>query len=638
VTDRPSEQEIGEAILFDHASRKQFALLQTRRFLPLFLTQFLGAFNDNLFKTALTVVIVYGLGSANANLLTNLAAGLFILPFFLFSAAAGQLADKFDKSRIIRYTKMAEVAIMAFGFVAWSLGNATLLFVALLFMGTQSAFFGPSKYAILPQHLDETELVGGNAQLEMSTFVAILIGTIVGGLLSSADTSQLVGPVVVTIACLGLITSWRIPRAPAAAPELTIDWNPMRATRDMFRVARDHHYRVLLSIMGISWFWLLGSAYLTQIPNYVASYLHGGPSVATLLLGSFTAGIGLGALLCDRMSGHKIEIGLVPFGALGISLFGIHLSTHTIAEPTVPYDIAAFIAAGGLPVVIDIIGLTLFGGFFIVPLYAFVQQDSPPEQRARMIALNNIINAVFMVVAALFGAVMLQVSGVSIPALFLTLAIMNIVVSLFVFQQVPLFAARFFVWLLSHSIYRVRHEGLEHIPDEGPALLTCNHVSFVDTLLLTGAIRRPIRFIMTKRIFDIPGLNFIFRTVRAIPILPKAEDAAAYEAAFDEIDHALEKGELVCIFPEGTLTTHGEINEFKPGVQKILARRSVKVVPMALRGLWGSLFSAEGGFFKGGPKRLFGRIDVVAGSAIDPADVSPEHLEDQIRALRGDRR
>jgi 1-acyl-sn-glycerol-3-phosphate acyltransferase len=618
-------------------SRKQFALLQTQRFLPLFLTQFLGAFNDNLFKTALTVVIVYGLDSSNANLLTNLAAGLFILPFFLFSAAAGQLADRHDKSRIIRFSKLAEVAIMAFGLLAWSIGSTVLLFVALLFMGTQSAFFGPSKYAILPQHLGETELVGGNAQLEMSTFVAILIGTIIGGILSTAESRHLVGPICLGIAGLGLITSWRIPRAPAAAPDLKIDWNPLRATTTMFRFARDNHYSVLLSIMGISWFWLLGSAYLTQIPNYTASYLHGGPAVTTLLLGSFTAGIGLGALLCDRMSGHKIEIGLVPFGALGISLFGLHLSSHTLAVPLTPYDIAGFIEAGGLPIMFDILGLTLFGGFFIVPLYAFVQQQSPPEQRARMIALNNIINALFMVVAALFGVVMLQLSGVTIPELFWTLAIMNIAVSLFVFKQVPLFAARFFIWLLSHSIYRVRHEGLTNIPDTGAALLTCNHVSFVDTLLINGAIRRPIRFIMTKRIFDIPGLSFVFRTLRAIPIASKSEDPVAYEAAFDEVDAALAAGDLVCIFPEGALTTDGQIHEFKPGMQKILARRPVAVIPLALRGLWGSLFSAHGGFFKGGPKRLLGRIDVVAGTPIPADRVTPESLAGVIGQLRGDK-
>jgi len=619
------------------ASAHQFALLGARRFLPLFLTQLLGAFNDNLYKPALTVVIVYGISRGATDLLTNLAAGLFILPFFLFSAAAGQLADKYDKARIIRLTKAAEVAIMAVGLFAWSHGNIVLLFTALFFMGAQSAFFGPSKYAILPEHLGATELVGGNAQLEMSTFVAILLGTIVGGVLGDPTLNHLVGPVVVGVAVLGLVTSLAIPKAQSAAPALTVEWNPLRASVDMFRFARNHHYSVLLSIMGISWFWLLGSAYLTQIPNYVAATLNGGPGVVTLLLGGFTGGIGIGALLCDRLSGHKIEIGLVPFGALGLSLFGIHLSTQTLPAAGVPYDVATFLTGGGLPILLDVVGLTLFGGFFIVPLYAFVQQQSPADQRARMIALNNIINALFMVVAALFGAVMLKLSGVTIPELFLTLSVMNVVVSLFVFQQVPLFAARFLIWALSHSMYRVRHEGLEHIPDTGPALIACNHVSYVDALLLAGAIRRPVRFIMHKRIYDLPLLNFIFRTVRAIPIIGASEDPAAYDAAFEAIDQALAAGELVCIFPEGALTSDGDLNEFRPGISKILKRRPVPVVPMALCGLWGSFFSAKGGFFRN-PSRFWSRVDVVATAPLAPEAATPARLAARILELRGEMR
>jgi 1-acyl-sn-glycerol-3-phosphate acyltransferase len=617
-----------------HAER-QFALLRTRRFLPLFLTQFLGAFNDNLYKTALLVVVVFGLAESEADLLTNLAAGLFIAPFFLFSAAAGQLADRFDKARIIRLTKTAEIFIMALAAWGWATASTPLLFAALFLMGVQSAFFGPSKYAILPQHLGDRELVGGNAQLEMSTFAAILVGTIAGGALAASDGSRLLGPLVVSVAVLGLVTSCAIPAAPAQAPGLTIDWNPLRAAREMLRGAREKHYSVLLSILGISWFWLLGSAYLTQLPSYVAQNLYADSAVVTLLLGGFTAGIGIGALLCDRMSGHRIEIGLVPFGALGISLFGIHLSTQSLAPADTPHDLAGFFAAGGLPVLIDVVGLTMFGGFFIVPLYAFVQQRSPPEQRARMIALNNIVNALFMVVAAVLGALLLHVAGLSIPDLFLTLALMNIAVSLFVFRQVPLFAARFLIWVLSHTLYRVRHEGLEQIPQAGGALIACNHVSYVDALLLAGAVRRPIRFIMVKTIYDLPVLSFVFRTVKAIPIIGRRVDPEAYERAFHEVDRALAAGELVCIFPEGALTRDGELAAFKPGIEKILARRPVPVVPMALRGLWGSFFSAKGGFLRS-PSRFWSRVEVVAGAPLGPEGVTAAALAERILELRGE--
>ena len=615
----------------------QFALLRTRRFLPLFLTQFLGAFNDNLYKTALLVVVVFGLAQANADLLTNLAAGLFIAPFFLFSAAAGQLADRFDKARIIRLTKAAEIVIMALAGWGWAAGSTPLLFAALFLMGVQSAFFGPSKFAILPQHLGERELVGGNAQLEMSTFVAILVGTIAGGALAASGSSHLLGPLVVVVAVLGLVASFGIPPAPAQAPELVIDWNPVRAARDMLRDARQHHYSVLLSILGISWFWLLGSAYLTQLPNYVAENLNAGSGVVTLLLGGFTAGIGIGALLCDRLSGHRIEIGLVPFGALGISLFGFHLSSQSLPSADVPYDVAGFFVAGGLPVLVDVVGLTLFGGFFIVPLYAFVQQKSPSGHRARMIALNNIVNALFMVVAAVLGALLLHGAGMSIPELFLTLALMNVAVSVFVFQQVPLFAARFLIWALSHTMYRVRHEGLEHVPEEGGALIACNHVSYVDALLLAGAVRRPIRFIMVKTIYDLPVLNFVFRTVRAIPIIGRQVDRETYDNAFEEVDRALAAGELVCIFPEGALSRDGELAGFRPGIEKILARRPVPVVPMALRGLWGSFFSAKGGFMRS-PSRFWSRVEVVAEAPLPPQAVTAAGLAERILALRGERR
>lgn len=615
----------------------QFALLRSRRFLPLFLTQFLGAFNDNLYKTALMVVVVFGLAEANADLLTNVAAGLFIAPFFLFSAAAGQLADKFDKARIIRLAKTAEIIVMGLALWGWSAGSTVLLFAALFLMGVQSAFFGPSKYAILPQHLGERELVGGNAQLEMSTFMAILLGTIAGGAMAASNFAHLLGPVVVVVAVLGLMASLAIPSAPAQASGLDIDWNPVRAARRMLASARDNHYSVLLSILGISWFWLLGSAYLTQLPNYVAEHLHAGSAVVTLLLGGFTTGIGIGALLCDRMSGHKIEIGLVPFGALGISLFGIHLSTQSLPAGDAVYDLAGFFAAGGLPVLLDVVGLTLFGGFFIVPLYAFVQQKSPPEERARMIALNNIINALFMVIAAVLGALLLHGAGVGIPDLFLTLALMNIAVSVFVFQQVPLFAARFLIWVLSHTLYRVRHEGLQNIPEEGGALIVCNHVSYVDALLLAGAVRRPMRFIMVKTIYDLPVLNFVFRTVRAIPIIGRQTDPETYRNAFEAVDGALAAGELVCIFPEGMLTRDGELNEFKPGVEKILARRPVPVVPMALRGLWGSFFSGKGGFMRK-PSRFWSRVDVVAAAPLDPRQVTADGLAARVLELRGERR
>ncbi len=619
------------------AEHGQFELLRRRRFLPLFVTQFLGALNDNLFKASLTLWIVFQLLDANTDLLVNAAAGLFILPFFLLSTSAGQLADKIDKSRLIRRIKLAEILIMAMGAAAWLWGSAWLLFAVLLLLGAQSAFFGPSKYAILPQHLAEEELVAGNALLETGTFAAILLGTIFGGIIAGSSAPWVLAPIMVTFAVVGYLASRYIPNAEAPAPSLVVNWNPATQIVRSFNDTRKHHYSVLLSILGISWFWLMGSVYVTQIPNYVADYLHGGTGVVTLLLAAFSTGIGMGALLCDRLSGHKIEIGLVPFGALGLSIAAVHLTTLTLPPPDSTYTIGSFVAVGGLAVIVDLVLLSLFGAFFVVPLNAFVQQNAPEERRARILALNNLLNALFMLIAAIVGALLLTLVELSIPQLFLVMALMNIAVSLFIFQQVPLFAARFLVWLVGHSLYRVRHEGLDNIPDEGAAIIACNHVSFVDALLLAGAVRRPIRFIMIKSIYDLPVLNFVFRVARTIPITSRRDDPEAYQRAFEEIDRGLAAGDLLCIFPEGSLSPDGEIQDFKRGIEKIVSSRPVPVVPMALRGLWGSYFSAWGdGFFRHPFRRVWTKVDVVADKPWPPEMLDVQRLHDHVETMRGD--
>lgn len=622
-----------------HEEQGQFELLRSRRFLPLFVTQFLGALNDNLFKASLTLWIVFQLLDANTDLLVNAAAGLFILPFFLLSTSAGQIADKVDKSGLIRSIKLAEIVIMSAGALAWLWGNAWLMFAVLLLLGAQSAFFGPSKYAILPQHLAEEELVAGNALLETGTFAAILLGTIFGGIIAGSSVPWVLAPLLLVFAVIGYLASRSIPEARPPAPDLIVNWNPATQIVRSFNDTRKHHYSVLLSILGVSWFWLMGSVYVTQIPNYVADYLNGGTGVVTLLLAAFSTGIGIGALLCDRLSGHKIEIGLVPFGALGLSIAAIHLTTLALEPPVGTYNIGSFLAAGGTAVVADLVLLSVFGAFFVVPLNAFVQQNAPEEKRARILALNNLMNALFMLIAAGIGALLLTLAELSIPQLFLVMALMNIAVSLFIFQQVPLFATRFLVWLLGHSLYRVHHEGLHNIPDEGPAIIACNHVSFVDALLLAGAVRRPIRFIMIKSIYDLPVLNFVFRVARTIPITSRRDDPVAYERAFEEIDRSLAAGDLLCIFPEGSLSPDGEIHEFRPGIEKIVSGRPVPVIPMALRGLWGSYFSAWGeGFFKQPFRRIWTRVDVVADVPWPPEALNVERLHDHVAAMRGDRR
>ena len=622
----------------------QFGLLGQQRFAPFFYTQFLGAFNDNIFKNALLLLIAYQAASysrIDTDILNNIAAGLFILPFFLFSALAGQLADRYEKSGLIRVLKVTELLAMLGASAAFYYQSLWGLLAVLFLMGTQSAFFGPVKYSIIPQYLEEDELVSGNAFVEMGTFLAILLGTAGAGIMMQwPQPAVWVSVAVCAVALLGCFTSLWIPRAQAVAPQLRIRWNLISETASIVRYAYGNR-TVFLAILGISWFWFLGASYLTQLPNFSIEILYAQESVVTLLLCIFSVGIGIGSLLCDRMSGHRIEIGIVPLGSLGLSIFGLDLYfASDFSSAAELRSLGQFLQLdGAVRVLIDMAMIGIFGGFFIVPLYAMVQQRTEPQHRARVIAANNVLNALLMVLAALVAILLLGLAGLSKAEYFAVLALMNAAVAWFIYNEVPEFGMRFLVWLLGHSIYRVRHRGLEYIPQKGGAVLVCNHVSYVDALLLAGAVHRPIRFVMHKSIFDIPLLNYIFRAGRAIPICSRQDDSEIYERAFARIKKGLDKGELFCIFPEGKLTLDGSMNEFKPGIEKIIAASPVPVVPMALRGLWGSFFSREGaGAFLSWPKKLWAVIDVVASEPLPPQQVSAQLLFDRVAQLRGDKR
>ncbi|MFH1156028.1 MAG: MFS transporter [Pseudomonadota bacterium] len=626
------------------SGKSQFGLMATRRFAPFFWTQFFGAFNDNVFRNGLMILIAYGAGSGLAgasSIMINVAAGLFILPFFLFSATAGQMADKYEKSVLIRNIKLLEIAIMVLGALAFYAGSIVCLIVLLFLMGTQSAFFGPIKYSIIPDHLKKDEIVGGNAMVEMGTFVAILLGLVAGNILNPVTLpAWCIGLGVIGVAVLGWLSSLRIPWAEPPSPDLTINWNPLTQTWKTVEYARTVH-SVYLSIMAISWFWFLGMAYLTQLPNYTREVLRGTQDVYTLLLTLFSAGIGVGSLLCETMSGRKVELGLVPLGSVGLSLFGIDLFfAHTASAVDHLMGVGEFLAApGSLRVLADLVLIGVFGGFYIVPLFAFVQMKTEPGHRARVIAANNILNALFMVGSTLAGVVLLGLLHLSIPEFLLVIAIMNVVVAGYIYTVVPEFVMRFLIWIITHTLYRVRHINLDRIPDEGPAVIVCNHVSYMDGLILGGACRRPIRFVMFEGIFRIPVLNFIFRTGKAIPINSRKDNETVYLQAFEDISRALEDGEIVCIFPEGKLTTDGEIDGFKTGIETIIKRNPVPVIPMALRGMWGSFFSHQGGrALNRLPGRFWSRVEIHAGEPVAPDAVSAEDLRRRVLELRGDRR
>ena len=627
----------------DSTSHSQFSLLKTRRFAPFFITQFLGAFNDNLFKNALVVLLTFHAASwttIKPELLTNLAAGIFILPFFLFSATAGQLADKFNKAKLARLVKVLEMLIMGVAALGFFLQSLTVLLGALFLLGLHSTLFGPVKYAILPQHLREEELVGGNALVEAGTFVSILLGTLGGGLLAGmGGHPSWVAFAGLVVAAAGFLASCGIPAAPAPEPSLRVNLNPLSETWRNIGFARKNR-RVFLSILGISWFWLYGALLLAQIPVYAKNVLGGDETSVTLLLAVFTVGIGLGSMLCEKFSGRHVEIGLVPFGVIGLTIFGLDLA---FASPSL-LPAGAPLAFSGLlglhstwRVLCDFFAIGVFGGLFIVPLYVLMQVHSEPEHRARIIATNNILNALFMVVGAL-GAGALLGSGVTIPQLFGIAALCNAGVAVFIYRRTSAYFLRFLAGLVIHSVYRLEKTGLENIPDEGPAVLVCNHVSFIDPVVILGAVRRPIRFVMDHRIHQAPWIGFIFRHSRTIPIAPAKEDPVMKEAAFAEVARALAAGELIGLFPEGAITRTGELNHFRYGIGRIVAETPVPVIPMALRGLWGSFFSRRYGPAMSKPSLLrpFTKIGLVADLPVAPDDVTPESLQIQVTELRGD--
>jgi 1-acyl-sn-glycerol-3-phosphate acyltransferase len=626
------------------SGRSQFTLLRERRFAPFFWTQFAGAANDNVFKNAFVVFVTFEAArsiAVDAGTIVNLIGAVFILPFMLFSATAGQLADKYEKSWLIRWIKVFEIGIMLVGLAGFTLGSVALLFVALALLGVHSTLFGPVKYAILPQHLAPDELVGGNGLVESGTFVAILLGTIAGGLAVSIKPhgTAVAGVLTLAIAVAGWLASRRIPLTPAVAPELAINWNPFTET---WRNARLAHGNLVVwrAMLGISWFWFYGAIYLAQLPAFTQRVLGGDEHVFTLLLALFSIGIGIGSLLCERLSGRKVELGLVPFGSIGLTLFAIDLwlATRAMSAGT-SSGVASFLAVGAhWRVAADIVLLGVFGGFYTVPLYALIQSRSAPSHRSRIIAANNILNALFIVVSA-GVAIGLLAAGVTIPALFAVIGVMNAVVAIYIYTLVPEFLMRFLAWLLIHTVYRVRQQGLDNIPDQGACIVVCNHVSYVDALVIAACVRRPIRFVMDHRIFRTPLLSFIFRAMRTIPIASARENSALKQRAFAEVAAALAAGEIVGIFPEGRLTHTGDINPFRPGVRQIVEATAVPVVPMALRGLWGSFFSrSRQGGAVGRMRGLFSTVALVAAAPIPAEDATTDVLFGQVSALRGEAR
>ena len=578
-----------------------------RRFSPLFWTMFLGALNDNFFKNALVIIIAYksvSLMGLNAQSLVAMAGGIFILPFFLFSATAGQLSDKLSKSKLIKYTKVTEFLIMLIAGIGFYTDSFYVLLVTLFLMGTQSSFFGPLKYGIIPQLLKREELVTGNAVVGGGTFLAILLGTIVGGLAVVSDSSSIViGLGIILVSAVGFVSSLFIQDVEAVDERVKPDFTFFKPTFEIIKITMKDK-KVFHTCMGISWFWFLGAAILSLLPNLCKDVFNSSEKVGTLFLASFTIGMGIGSFVAEKLSQKRPEMGMVPLAALGMSLFLIDMSYSAMnfshQSGAELFNISEFFSHEySLRTLFDLFMVSIFGGMFIIPQFTFLQDYAPRNILSRIIAGNNIWNAIFMVTAAVC-IMILSGKGVSIPWIFLILAFGNLIYSLYTYFQNSAVTLRFIFWMMSKFFYHVKIEGREHIPEKGAVVIASNHVSFVDWIMVMAACPRPVRFVIDHVYYYKTGFTFWLKQAHLIPIATKRDNPEMLDQAFNEIRNGLSSGEVIGLFPEGWITRDGKLRKFQPGIKKIVSMQEAVVVPMVIDGLWGSFFSFEGkGVMKG---------------------------------------
>lgn len=596
-------------------------LMRQRRFLPLFLTQFLGATNDSLFKQALFVLIVFRLADAagaDAAILVNIGAGLFILPFFLFSATGGQLADKMDKARLMRWIKTAEILIMALAAAGFYLEQMYFLLVVLFLMGTHSAFFGPAKYSILPDHLPKQELVAGNALIEAGTFLAILVGTLAGNqLILIAQGEAIVSAAVFAIAVLGFASSCFIPSAPPAAPGLRINpniWQETIATMRLGRQRRDIH----LTILGISWFWLFGATFLAQLSPFTKDYLHANEQIIALFMTLFSIGIGAGSLLCNRLLRGEISARFAPLGAIGMAAFSVDLyfasRTGMPATGTL-IGLGEFLRYGSnWRVVADLFFIAVSGGVFVVPLYAILQSRSDENMRSRMIAANNIVNALFMVAGSIAAALMLAYSF-TIPEIFLIVAIVTVLVAIYICGLLPDELVKVVLAGVLRLAYRVEVRGLDNYRAVGDrAVIVVNHVSFLDGLLLAAFLPGKNTFAVNTHIARQWWIKPFLAMVDTFAMDPTKPMAAK------SLIKTVQSGRKCVIFPEGRITVTGALMKVYEGPAMVADKSNAPILPVRINGAQYTPFARVHGKVR---TRLFPKITI---TVLRPRqfDVPPE--------------
>jgi 1-acyl-sn-glycerol-3-phosphate acyltransferase len=596
----------------------------------LFWTQFLGAFNDNFLKNALVIIITYRgiqLSGLDAKLLVPLAGGIFIFPFFLFSGTAGQIADKYRKSQVITSTKILELIIMIIALIGFTTDNFYLLFTCLFLTGTQSALFGPLKYGVIPELIEQKDLLLGNAIVSAGTFVAILLGTIAGGSLASLENGiTLICVGLILIALLGLWNSTRIKTLPAQDENTKVDYSLVVPIWQLLRkLLKDRE--ILPIVFSISWFWFAGAAVLSAFPHFVKDAMRGDADVATLFLGLFTVGMGAGSILVERISKGKAEIGIVPIATLGISVclfityFVSDLSHLQTSDELM--KLPEFLShPHNWGAIIGLFLFSLFGGCFSVPLITLVQQHAPKNELARYIAANNILNALSMVASSVFVMVLMKYGTRTV---FLAVGAINLVVSFTLYAKYSKFSLRLWASLLGRILYKIKVEGEDKLPAKGPYIVAMNHVSFMDWLLVMATVPEPVHFIIDWRYYYAPGMSFWFKQAKLIPIATRRENSELLDQAFDNISEEIKMGHVLGIFPEGMITRDGELGRIQPGIQKIIKKDPIPVVLLSINGIWGSIFSFHGGkVILKWPKSFRKQVTMTFSDPIAARDYSPE--------------
>lgn len=616
-------------------------LFKNIQFFPTFWTQLLSAFNDNLFKNALIMLITFKLALANSQSLVVIAGGLFVLPFFLFSAFAGELSDKYPKNKLSQYLKLFEVFIVIIGSVGFLFHNIHILLGCLFLLGTQSALYGPIKYSVLPELLPEAQMVKANAYVEMGTFLSILIGTILGGLLINFNYGEgIVSSVCFILALVGYFISLKIPKLSPVKPDLKISFNFWKLNSQNISLVYPQK-NIFLTVLGISWFWFLGACLLSLFPLLVKNVLFGDEHLVTLMLAIFSIGIAVGSIVCEKLSRNHLELGLVPLGSIGMVafLFDLYLSLGKYQYSGSIQTLNQFLSQEySLHILIDLFLFSIFGGFYTVPLYSYLQIRTKREERSRIIAFNNILNSLFMVIGAV-GLLGLFALKLSLVHVILVLSVLSLLVSIYIYFFMPEFLFRFICFLVANCFYKMKVNVPKIDPDKS-LVITSNHLSFVDWMLISSSISRPIRFVMDYRIYKNPILKVLFSLAKSIPIASKKDNEIIYNKAFLEIDKTLENGEIICIFPEGKITFDGKLNEFKKGIEKVLMNKDIQVLPVVIKGIYGSSFSRyiKNQYFKPIQALKFFRseVSILSLDELNSKNVTSESLEAIYRKELGD--